>query len=54
MRDTEESVVRSYWFVDEIEQAVAKVEAEGEYDVSVSTQALAVSDIPSLGPSANG
>lgn len=29
MRDTEKPVVRPYWLVDDIEQAVAKVAAEG-------------------------
>lgn len=29
MRDSEEPVVRPYWLVDDIEQAVANVEAEG-------------------------
>jgi len=29
MRETEEPVVRPYWLVDDIEQAVVKVEAEG-------------------------
>ena len=29
LRDTEDPVVRPYWLVDDIEQAVANVEAEG-------------------------
>ena len=29
LRDTEEPVVRPYWLVDDIEQAVANIEAEG-------------------------
>lgn len=29
MRETEEPIVRPYWLVDDIEQAVANIEAEG-------------------------
>jgi len=43
LRDSEEPVVRPYWLVENIEQAVAKIEAEG------ATIALPPMEIPGKG-----